>query len=99
MQVGVNTGGSCDEPTTAATAATTTISPGHKMKRMSLRIRQSNKMVATPATSNASSAVVDTSMDDPDYGRVDQFPGGDGMLEVLTRLQALQESFSNQLQV
>lgn len=29
----------------------------------------------------------------------DQFPGGDAMLEVLTRLQSLQDSFYLQLQV
>lgn len=30
---------------------------------------------------------------------LDQFPGGDAMLEVLTRLQSLQDSFQLQLQV
>ncbi len=39
-----------------------------------------------------------TTEKDPVRG-LDNFPGGDAMLEVLTRLQRLQEAFSSQLQV
>ena len=77
-----------------------------RMPALSLnRSKQSGRTVslASVASSKSGSSAVDKQAgglkDESIVLGVDQFPGGDAMLEVLTRLQSLQEQFSLQLQV
>ena len=68
-------------------------------------IRQSSRGTLGGKSGGAtlSSGTVDTEGAQEEAGGsargLDNFPGGDAMLEVLTRLQRLQETFSSQLQV
>ena len=77
-----------------------------RMPALSLsRSKQSGRAVSVASvTSSKSGSSGDKGggvmiKEDPTVLGVDQFPGGDAMLEVLTRLQSLQERFSVQLQV
>lgn len=80
------------------------ISPRHTpskgFKRMSTfnRTKQSTK-VAVASSIGQLSAGSEKASEEASHTAVEDFPGGDIMLEVLTRLQSLQDSFYIQLQV
>ncbi len=71
------------------------------MPSLSLSRKQSHK----PSVSSKSGSGVEVErqpavkQQEPDQVSVDHIPGGDAMVEVLTRLQSLQDSFRLQLQV
>lgn len=78
-------------------------SPRHKgfNKRISLKHHHHHQHSTGSSTVNSkpASAERQQAIGEETTGGQDHFPGGDAMLEVLTRLQSLQDSFHLQLQV
>ena len=69
------------------------------MPSLSLNRRLANKSSLSTLASKPGVDAEKPAIHDIGHTGLDHFPGGDAMLEVLTRLQSLQDSFYTQLQV